>query len=163
MTDQLLGRVPASYQHHHRLVEPGPDVVLAQAWLKWYTVRRQDTIILPESDRRARDTVCEAVEHGEVRLDYGLGFVVLHVSDPLTYLIVGAWRANQELWETLFIRQAGQETFARARPGGDAPTLCVWEMAPVWHERQAWVRYLESTRDGTSLQDWRDDRLRGLV
>jgi len=22
------------------------------------------------------------------------------------------------------------------------PTLCVWELVPVWHEQQAWVRFL---------------------
>lgn len=158
-----LGQVSASYQHHQRLVEPGADVVVPGARLKWYTVQRPDMTVPSETDRQARQTVQTALERGEVRPDYGLGVVILHLSDPLSYLIVGAWRANQELWETLFIRQAGQDVFEPARPGVDAPTLCVWELAPVWHERQAWVRYLESKRDERSVRAFLDDRLQGLV
>jgi len=27
------------------------------------------------------------------------------------------------------------------------PAFCVWELVPVWHEQQAWKRFLESARD----------------
>ncbi len=97
-------------------------------------------------------------------LDYGLGFVVLHHSTVLDYLIVGAWRSNQELWTTHYSRDAtGDGPFQPVRPGVDASTLCVWEMAPVWHEREAWVRYLDSPRALADRRDWLGDVLRGEV
>ena len=37
------------------------------------------------------------------------------------------------------------------------PTFCVWELAPVWHEQQAWVRFLKSARDEAAAQAWLAD------
>ena len=36
-------------------------------------------------------------------------------------------------------------------------------MAPVWHEQQAWVRYLLSTRDENAKVAYVNDRFSGLV
>ncbi len=40
------------------------------------------------------------------------------------------------------------------------PTFCVWELAPVWHEQQAWVRFLKSARDEAAAQAWLGDSIR---
>jgi hypothetical protein len=31
----------------------------------------------------------------------------------------------------------------------------------VWHEQQAWVRFLTSSRDEAAAQEWLDDRFAG--
>ena len=46
---------------------------------------------------------------------------------------------------------------SRARAGTRAP-YCVWELGPVWHEQQAWVRFLTSSRDAAAQQAYLDDR-----
>jgi len=49
-------------------------------------------------------------------------------------------------------------------PGDDhRPNLCAWEMAPVWHERQARVRCRRSARDSAAREVFLADRLEGLV
>ena len=40
------------------------------------------------------------------------------------------------------------------------PTFCVWELGAVWHEQQAWSRYLRSSRDESAEGDLRARLLR---
>jgi hypothetical protein len=42
-------------------------------------------------------------------------------------------------------------------------TYCVWELAPIWHERDAWVRFLSSERDVAAKQAYLNDRFSGTV
>jgi len=159
-----FGDVPATYRHHDRVVAPGEDLVLPGARLKWYDLHRAEVAVPRTFAAESRAFLAHEAAAGALELGYGLGFVVLHFSDPLAYLIVGTWRNYQELWETLYIRDpARDDGFRRMRPGADAPTLCVWELAPVWHEREAWVRYLRSSRDGAAKRAYLADRLLGRV
>jgi len=161
---QDLGLIPTTYRHHQRLVLPGDPLVLPNAVLKWYDVAHVDARVADDLRDRSRSSTEAAVERGEIPLDYGLGFVVLHHTTALDYLIVGAWRSNQELWTTHATRDAtGNGPFQVVRPGVDASTLCVWEMAPVWHEREVWVRYLDSPREHADRRAWLGDVLRGEV
>ncbi|HEX3721999.1 MAG TPA: hypothetical protein VHV31_04365 [Nitrolancea sp.] len=159
-----LGNVSTSYRHHDRLLTSREPLILPGAFLKWYELRRADEIVPDALTSDARSLVANQVSGGQIDVDYGVGFVVLHYSPPLTYLIVGSWRENQEFWETLYTRDLRTESpFERAEPGTNAPTLCVWELAPVWHERQAWTRYLYSNRDTHAKRTYLTDYLSGAV
>jgi len=39
----------------------------------------------------------------------------------------------------------------------------VWELAPVWHERHAWTRFLSSDRGDQAKLAYINDRFSGLV
>ena len=47
--------------------------------------------------------------------------------------------------------------------GNIEATYCVRELGPVWHERNAWVRFLSSPRDDAAKQAYLADRLSGSV
>ncbi len=164
---ERVGDVAATYCHDRRpLTSLAPQCFSGDnlAVLKWYLLAPEGEPAAPALVERARSFVASEFERGRLSVPYGLGFVVLHHSTVLDYLIVGAWRFNQELWSTHYTRDAtGDATFQPARPGVDASTLCVWELAPVWHEREAWVRYLESPRDLPARREWLEDVLRGEV
>jgi hypothetical protein len=49
------------------------------------------------------------------------------------------------------------------RDGEHKGTYCVWELAPVWHEKQAWLRFLSSSRDETAAKEWLNDRFTGVA
>ena len=36
-------------------------------------------------------------------------------------------------------------------------TYCVWELGPVWHERNAWVRFIKSGRDEVAKRIYLSD------
>lgn len=167
--------VAAGYRHHDRLVTPGTDVTRPGTRLKWYDLRIAGNDVPAEIDRAARDAVGREIGSGLGTIDVGqlgdagdagdatLGLVVLHVAEPITFLIIGTWRGNQELWTTSMVRPTAGGAFAMLPGGSHRPNLCVWEIAPVWHERQAWVRYLRSARDATARETFLADRLEGLV
>jgi len=47
--------------------------------------------------------------------------------------------------------------------GTHRPTFCVWELGAVWHEQQAWSRYLRSERDDAAKQTYLRDSYEGPV
>lgn len=159
-----LGNVPVGYRHHERRVVAGAPLALPGALLKWSTVHRSGTVVPPEAEAAARAHVRAEAAAGRIERGHGLGFVVFHHSDTTAYLIVSTWYQTQELWQSLFVRDlAGEAGYRRVRPGFDWSTICVWELAPVWHERRAWVRYLASARDAAAKRTYLDDRMAGTT
>ncbi len=157
-----LGQVPPDYEHHRREVVPGEPIVLDRAVLKWYEVFRAGEA--PESDfaAAARAAVIELVSGGSFPIQHGFGFVVAHHSTANDYLIVCAWHQTQELWHAILVRPAdGSAGFRQEWPSRTSGSFCVWEMAPMWHERNAWQRYLWSSRDHDAKRAYLDDQLAG--
>ena len=94
----------------------------------------------------------------------GMGFVVLHrCGADFYFLIVCTWRNSNEIWQTVFYKDSdAMPDFALfPRDGVHKPTLCVWELVPVWHEQQAWARFLISSRDEGAAQVWLHDCFAG--
>jgi len=63
------------------------------------------------------------------------------------------------MWQTLFYKNgdAMSDFLPFPRDGVHKPTFCVWELVPVWHEQQAWERFLVSARDEAAAQTWLSD------
>ena len=94
----------------------------------------------------------------------GLGFVVLHrCGNDFYFLIVCTWRGSNEVWETVFYKDGdAMVDFALfARDKTHKPAFCVWELAPVWYEQHAWVRFLKSARDEAAAQVWLNELYTG--
>ena len=166
--DMSLGRygnvVPEGYVYYQKLVTPGDDLRLPRAYLKWYDIYPPEREIAPEYVRESRDFVAAEVER--LRLSDELGFVLLHSCGPALLLMLITWRNTNELWESVYAKDLTQPggvftptTFETSHRG----TYCVWELGPIWHERNAWMRYLSSSRDETAKQDYINDRFLGLV
>jgi hypothetical protein len=157
-----LGTVPAGYRHHERRVVAGAPLALPGALLTWYAVHRPKATVPCAAETTARAHLRAEAAAGWLELGHGLGFVVFHVSDTTVYLLVGTWYQTQELWQSLFVREpAGEAGYRRVHPGFDWSRVRVWGPAPVWHERQAWVRYLGSKRDATAKRAHLNDRMEG--
>lgn len=69
------------------------------------------------------------------------------------------------MWETVFYKNGdAMADFALwPRDGMHKPTFCVWELAPVWHEKEAWERFLKSARDENAAQVWQRDLCSGAA
>ncbi len=153
--------VAQSYRHAPKRVTPGDSIGANGAILKWYVVYRNDQPVPDEIDRLARS--CVARENLEAA---GLGFVILHrCGSEFYFLIVCTWRGNNEVWETVFYKdgEAMADFSLWPRDAVHKPTFCVWELAPVWHEKEAWERFLVSTRDQPAAQIWLGDLYSGAT
>jgi hypothetical protein len=151
--------IAESYRHVTKRVTHGESLELSDATIKWYEVYPQDLAVPDEINRLAR--ACLTTTPLEIP---GLGFSILHrCGQDFYFLIVCTWRNNNEFWQTVFYKDgdAMSEFAPFPREESHKPTLCVWELVPVWHEQQAWVRFLNSPRDESAAQLWLRDQYSG--
>lgn len=153
--------IEAGYQHKPKRVTPLAHLDTSGAVLKWYGVYPEDRPITDELTRLARQHLTTISLEAK-----GMGFVLLHrCGADFYFLIVCTWRNSNETWETVYYKDGdAMADFALfARDGIHKPAFCVWELVPVWHEQQAWTRFLTSSRDETAAQTWLDDCYEGLA
>ncbi len=160
-----LGNVAPGYAHHWREAEPGVLLVTPAALFKWYHVHQAGIAVPDALDTEARGVLADAVASGNLAVGHGLNFAMLHVSTAVSFLIAGVWAQNQEMWETVWVKERGSERgFVRnASDGWNVPTLCVWELGVVQHERMAWHRYLFTPRADADKRAYLDDLFTGQV
>lgn len=155
--------VPDGYLYYQKDVTPNDDLVTPAAYLKWYDIYPMDAPITPEQTAECRAFVTAEVER--LQLKQELGFVLLHRAGTYLLLMIITWRNTNELWESVYHKQADERadyqlgTFEGTHRG----TYCVWELAPIWHERHAWVRFLSSPRDEAAKRAYINDRFSGRV
>ncbi|MGH8094765.1 MAG: hypothetical protein ACREIF_15055 [Chthoniobacterales bacterium] len=153
--------VKESYRHAPKWVTPGDPIETGGAFLKWYALAPQNEPVPEEIDRFARAYLAQHPLEAK-----GLGFVILHrCGSDFYFLIVSTWRGNNEVWETVLYKNgAAMADFALwPRDGMHKPTFCVWELAPVWHEKEAWERFLKSERTETAAEIWLRDLYSGAA
>ncbi|MFI1176765.1 hypothetical protein [Streptomyces melanogenes] len=154
------GSVADTYQHVSKLMTPADGLRLPGAYLKWYDLRRAELELSTEERQQARDFLAST----ELPFDDELGFVILHKCTPtFSFLLVQTWRGENELWETVFAKNDDGPFQLHTFPGDHRGTFCVWEMGAVWHEAQAWSRYLASVRDDEARKAYVEDRFTGVV
>jgi len=159
--------VDERYRHVEKHAQPASSIGLGDAVLKWYDLARTDDPVPAEVRALARRALDDSTQVGELRLGDGLGFVILHRcgSAGFHFLLVGTWRNDNELWETVWAKHDD------ADPGfhpwvvdeGHRPTFCIWELGVVEHERLAWAAYLGSKRDAAARRAYLGDTFEGSV
>lgn len=161
--------VPAGYRHHRRIVTPGAPLRLGRSDLKWYEIRRPDAPMPGGLEDETRAFLAREVAAGGLAIAGQPGFVMLHLADAsgrpnsVALLLVSTWNQANELWESVYWKPVDGGPYERVKKGDHAATYCVWELAAVWHERNAWDRFLDSARDEPALQAYLDDRFSGVV
>lgn len=160
-----LGAVSEDYRHHPKLITPGEDLVLPEAYLKWYDIRRAETSIPEEIDTEAHAFLRGEVGAGRLSLDGDLGFIVNHLSGDSVYLLmVFTWRNDNEMWESVYAKDVSAGGPFRPVPQGTHKgVICVWEFGAVAHEHEAWTRFLYSERDENAKRVYLADRFSGTV
>src|SRR5262249_3496173 len=107
-----LGRlgnvVPEGYAYVAKLVTPGEDLRLPNAYLKWYDIRLPDVEISQEQVAESRAFLEAEVEAGRLKIEGELGFVLLHRAGPVLLLMPTTWRNTNELWESVYVKDVTQ-------------------------------------------------------
>jgi len=145
---ETVGEIEPGYAHIEKVVRPEPRLTLYDAVLKWYDIAPEDEPVLLAVRALARRNLRDASKAGELGLGDGLGFVILHrCGESFYFLLVSTWRNDNELWETVWAKDGSAHAFRPWRmEGSHRPTFCVWELAAVCHEREAWSDFLRSPR-----------------
>jgi hypothetical protein len=158
--------VRADYVHATKAIRPGTAIALGDTVLKWYDIAPPDEPVPPEVHVLARGTLRAAAEAGLLDLEDDVGFVILHrCGESFYFLLITTWRNENELWETVWAKNGDDELAFRPWPaeGTHRPTFCVWELGAVWHEQQAWSRFLRSERGDAARKAYLRDTFAGAV
>jgi hypothetical protein len=161
-----MSAVGNSYRHVTKEIEPAPAITLGETVLKWYDIAPADEPVPSHVLVLARGTLHVAAEDGALDLAEELGFVILHrCGESFYFLIVSTWRNENEVWSTVFAKDGEDEHAFRPWrvEGTHRPTFCVWELGAVWHEQQAWSRYLRTGREDDDRNAYLRDTFAGEV
>lgn len=158
-------QVVPEYQHRQKFVRPGEALITPKVYLKWYDIYREETPISPEQIQDARAFLQAELEAGNLPLNNELGFAIHHQCTNVYILYICTWRNENEVWETLYHKDLTGDgkfhLFERSSP--TTPTFCVWVLGAVWHEQQAWTRYLYTKRDDAARLAYVQDQMTGLI
>jgi hypothetical protein len=158
--------VRPDYRHTSKLVRPEASLTLGDAVLKWYDIAPPEAPVPLAIRALARRNLRDGSKSGALALSDELGFVILHrCGESFYFLIVSTWRNDNELWETVWAKDGDESVSFRPWPieGTHRPTFCVWELGAVWHEQQAWSRYLRAARDEAAKRIYLRDSFAGAV
>ncbi|MFN8446230.1 MAG: hypothetical protein U0175_35900 [Caldilineaceae bacterium] len=160
---QLGNVVPDGYSYYQKWVMPREDLHLSSAYLKWYDIYPAEVAITADEFVECRTFVTN--EATRIPFEGDLGFVMLHRAGAALLLLITTWRNTNEMWEAVYWKLAGSmDAYQHVHfPTEHRGTYCVWELAVVWHERHAWVRFISSKRDPEAKLAYINDRFSGLV
>ena len=79
---------------------------------KWYDLRPEEAVISDALERESRERVRADVL--AKRIDFGstMGCVILHIAGATSdvgMLIVNTWRNCNEIWETVYLKEAAED------------------------------------------------------
>jgi len=158
------GNVAPHYVHTDKFIEPDDNLDVSSASLKWYDLARREAPVPTEIRHLARAFLKRESAADHLKDLGDSGFVILHrCGEAFYFLLVSTWRNENELWESAYAKDGLDQpdfqpfTFKGLHRG----TYCVWELAAVWHEQQAWKRFLLSGRDESSRLSYLRDRYQG--
>lgn len=151
------------YTHYLKSVTPGLPATAGGGLLKWYDISEEATPVTPETSALAQRFLAAETATGRLNLKGELGFVILHrCGGDFHFLLVSSWRNANEMWETVYAKTSEAPDFSLfALPGPHRATFCVWELAAVNHEREAFGRYLFSARDEVAKRVYLGDLYKG--
>lgn len=132
----------------------------AGAALKAYAIHRDRDAAVPilpaeiaAAARRKAFGVLQEVERDAGF--HGLGYCIAHVGEEAVWLLVDWWRAGGIVCQKLLSAPLSSPADFKTV---QAPFLaCVWELAVIGHERDAWVRNM--MRAAPDAQGYLADRL----
>lgn len=152
--------------HYDKISEPSGNFALNGTTLKWYNLAKADEPVpegiadLATSFLKREDKAGKLTNLGE------LGFLILHrCGADFYFLLVSTWKNGNELWESVYAKTNNDEPDFAKFPSQDThrATFCVWELAIVWNEQQAWKRLLLSTGDDNAKHAYLDDHYSGIA
>jgi hypothetical protein len=151
--------------HYDKFTEPAEKITIAGSTLKWYNLAKEDEPVPDEINHLARTFLNNEDQAGNLKNFGEMGFVILHrCGADFYFLLVSSWKNGNELWESVYAKQndaqADFEEFPLESP--HHATFCVWELAAVWHEQQAWKRFLLSSQDEKAKANYLADLYRGI-
>lgn len=107
--------------------------------LKIYTITYDGTLDWPAFERGLARAVRSLPRPAALPGRPGVGFAIAHHGRGADYLVVGYWDRDNELPLMVYVRPHASARWRKAR---GSESVCVWDLAVIWREREAYVKYM---------------------
>lgn len=152
--------------HYDKFVEAGENISIADSVLKWYRLAKPDEPVPDAVDALALRFLKAEAAAGRLKSLGEMGFIILHrCGADFYFLLLSTWKNGNELWESVYAKQTDEHLDFAEFPleSPHHATFCVWELAAVWHEQQAWRRYLLSDQSESAKSEYFTDHYHGVA
>lgn len=93
---------------------------------------------------------------------YFTGWLIVHKGTAGEYVLLDWWCGEDIIQHRLYGRAIGDPSpFRLGWPQGAC--CCIWELAILWHEREAWVKHVLSRASAPDFEGYLADSLSGPV
>ena len=93
---------------------------------------------------------------------YGVGFLGIHDGRGANFIFLCWWAHENELHHLVWSAPSDElQRFTEQAPG--APKACVWDLAVIGFEREAWLECVLANPSGPDLEGYLARRLDGAV
>jgi hypothetical protein len=157
--------VPENYSYSKKNIAPGLLLSVPGACFKWYNLFPPGTEITQEHVEESREFIKSEAIAGRLKIESELGFVILHMAGDYLLLLLTTWRNINEMWQSIYLKKADlpENYTPLIFNNNHKGTYCVWELGVVWHERNAWVDFINSKRDHGAKLTYLNDVFSGSV
>jgi predicted GNAT family N-acyltransferase len=142
--DGAARALPAFASYRKRRVRALP-LFSFEGWrLKVYGLTAEGRHVDPSLVNAAREAARRLLPRPGVAAPhrYGAGFLIAHAGADADFVVVGWWGMQNELSLRVLTSPPGQTRCLEERSNLEGSVACVWDMAVVWAERQAWVEHV---------------------
>ncbi len=157
--------IPEDYNYYEKKVESGELLILPEACFKWYNLFPIKNEINQEQVFETREFIKEEINSGRLKLDKEIGFVILHRAGDYLLLLITTWRNTNEMWESVYYKRVEQSDNYKQMEfkNNHKGTYCVWELSIVWHERNAWLKFIQSKHNEEAKLKYLNELFSGIV
>ncbi|MBU3906935.1 MAG: hypothetical protein KKA64_01660 [Nanoarchaeota archaeon] len=158
----LIGNIREDYQHEPRIIAPMGLVVNPQLVLKTYSMMKHGTENV-ESFIEVKNFLDEEIQKGNITPLIGLGFAIL--SEDM--LNVARWDVEypivikNQIYGYKYEQEGDLSKTAERLDINNVGAFCVWELGIVNHEKEAWKRFLSSSRMEENKKKYLEDVING--
>jgi L-amino acid N-acyltransferase YncA len=143
-TGELQPIIPPVAPYRKRYVRPLPPLEFADWQLKVYGITTNGASLDQSLVKAARAMAQEILPDPGVYPPhrYGKGFLIIHAGVDADFVEVCWWGMQNELNMRVLTSPPGQTQCLRERANTDGSIGCVWDLAVVWAEREAWTKHV---------------------
>ncbi len=106
--------------------------------LKVYSIAQGRPLARPEAVAAAKEAARKSLPAPGAG-NYGVGFLGVHDGRGAVFAFLDWWADENELHHHVWTAPGDAPTALTPAPGNN-PSVCVWDLAVQWHEREAWVK-----------------------
>lgn len=132
--------------------------------MKMYGIRYGGDAPRPELVSTAKQIAMERLPSPAITTSrYGVGFIGVHDGRGANFIFVDWWANQNELYHHVYVGPAEQPSTLDYVTSKNSVTACIWDLAVMAHERDAWVRCVLNNPAGANIEAYLKTQLDAMV